>query len=471
VDCLQHPFPINTLVPEAIVKKNSSLTQKFTVLLLTVCMNLSLANGAAGINQDPNTSSATPQQLDKLLAPIALYPDALLMQVLAASVGSQEVLDGGNWLLQNKTLEGTALDAAAKSAGFGPAMIALFHFPQVVDMMCSEIDWTKQLGQAFTASQSAVLDSVQRLRLQAKQAGNLQTTPQQTVVTQQAGTQQVIVIQPTNPQIIYVPQYNPVVVYVAPTPAQPAPSGVLIAFGVGMAVGAMFSSNNYYYPHWGYGGGVYYRGGPWVVHHYAYRPVYGPNYHRATLYYRPPNYAYAYNRPYPGNAHYNSNNYYNSYRGNTNIQNNSNNTINRNVSGNNVTINTGNQVNNQGKKTVNSAANNGNSQTSQSWKGQSTYNKSGANSTASASNGGARTPSTTYNKTNSPGAGNSQAVKPDRGYTSGSATSSAARPTTKPATAPTRTAGAFEGSGNTGKSEKKASQRGAASTQGVRGGK
>jgi hypothetical protein len=472
------------------VKKNIPFIRKFTVLLLAVCLNLGFANAGSFVAQDPNSSSPTPQELDKLLAPVALYPDALLMQVLAASVGSQEVLDGGNWLLQNKSLEGTALDTAAKAAGFGPAMIALFHFPQVVDMMCSEIDWTRQLGQAFTANQSAVLDSVQRLRLQAKQAGNLQTTPQQTVVTQQAGTQQVIVIQPTNPQIIYVPQYNPVVVYVAPTPAQPAPSGVLIAFGVGMAVGAMFSSNNYYYPHWGYGGGVYYRGGPWVVHHYAYRPVYGPHYHRATVYYRPPNYAYAYNRPYPGNAHYNSNNYYNSYRGNTNIQNNSNNTINRNVSGNNVTINTGNQVNNQGKKTVNSAANNGNSQTSQAWKGQSTYNKSGTNTPPGTANGSARTPSSTYNKTNPATSANGQSVKPDRGYAStsatstaarptskpgatpaGSATSTAARPTSKPAAAPTRTAGAFEGSGNSGKSEQRASQRGAASTQGTRGGK
>ena len=460
------------------VRRKRSFSQDFLVLLLAVCMNLSFAGGATIINQDAQPS---PQDLDKLLAPVALYPDALLMQVLAASVGSQEVLDGGNWLLQNKSLEGTALDTAAKAAGFGPAMIALFHFPQVVDMMCSEIDWTKQLGQAFTASQSAVLDSVQRLRLQAKQAGNLQTTPQQTVVTQQAGTQQVIVIQPTNPQIIYVPQYNPVVVYVAPTPAQPAPSGVVIAFGLGMAVGAMFSSNNYYYPHWGYGGGVYYRGGPWVVHHYVYRPVYGPNYHRATLYYRPPNYAYAYNR----NAHYNSNNYYNNYRGNTNIQNNSNNTINRNVSGNNVTINTGNQVNNQGKKTVNSAGNNANNQTNQSWKGQSTYNKSAANTAPGAVNGAGRTPSTTYNKPSSPGSSNGQPwVKPDRGYSSGDATPTASRtnpkpagtantsqPAPKPATVPTRTAGAFEGSKNTGKSERQASQRGAASTQGMRGGK
>src|SRR6202162_3079820 len=160
------------------------------IVILAVCMNLSLASGTPTNFQSGNSSASSPEQLDKLLAPVALYPDALLMQVLAASVDSQEVLDGGNWLLQNKTLDGTQLDTAAKSAGFGPAMIALFHFPQVVDMMCSEIEWTKQLGAAFTASQSAVLDSVQRLRLQAKQAGNLQTTPQQTVVTQQGGARE-----------------------------------------------------------------------------------------------------------------------------------------------------------------------------------------------------------------------------------------------------------------------------------------
>jgi uncharacterized protein DUF3300 len=442
-----------------------SFVRQIVVVILAVCMNMSLVTASASSPQDASPAASSPEQLDKLLAPVALYPDALLMQVLAASVGSQEVLDGGNWLLQNKTLEGTQLDTAAKSAGFGPAMIALFHFPQVVDMMCSEIEWTKQLGAAFTASQSAVLDSVQRLRLQAKQAGNLQTTPQQTVVTQQAGTQQVIVIQPANPQIIYVPQYNPVQVYVAPAPAQPA-TGLIVAFGVGVAVGAMFSSNNYYYPHWGYGGGVYYRGGPWVVHHYAYRPVYGPNYHRATLYYRPPNYAYAYNRPYPGNVHYNSNNYYNNYRGGSNNQNKSNNTINRNVSGNNVTINTGNQVNNQGNKTRNTAVNSGNT-TNQSWKGQSTYNGGNKNN-GNSTNNTTRNPSTTNARPTSSGQANSQAVKPDRGYSSPSSTSSRTTPAQKPATQ-TRPAGAFEGAANNGKSEKAASQRGAASAQGRRG--
>lgn len=450
------------------MERSSMLVKQTIIVILAVCMNMSLAGGAPAFFQSADSAASSPEQLDKLLAPVALYPDALLMQVLAGSVDSQEVLDGGNWLLQNKTLDGTQLDTAAKSAGFGPAMIALFHFPQVVDMMCSEIDWTKQLGAAFTASQSAVLDSVQRLRLQAKQAGNLQTTPQQTVVTQQAGTQQVIVIQPANPQIIYVPQYNPVQVYVAPAPAQPA-TGLIVAFGVGVAVGAMFSSNNYYYPHWGYGGGVYYRGGPWVVNHYVYRPVYGPNYHRATLYYRPPNYAYAYNRPYPGNVHYNSSNYYNNYRGGSNNQNKSNNTINRNVSGNNVTINTGSQVNNQGNKTRNSTANSGNTQSNQSWKGQSTYN-SGNKNNGNSVNNASRNPSTTNARPNSSGQANTQAVKPDRGYSPSSSNSSHAASTQKPAAqAQSRPAGAFEGAGNNGKSERSASQRGAASTQGRRG--
>src|SRR5271155_3291744 len=149
------------------MERRGLLAQRCMAVLLAICMNISLATGAAGFSQTGNSSATTPDQLDKLLAPVALYPDALLMQVLAASINSQEVLDGGDWLLQNKDLQGDQLDNAAMTAGFGPAMMALLHFPQVVDMMCSEIDWTRQLGEAFTVSQSAVLDSVQRLRLQA----------------------------------------------------------------------------------------------------------------------------------------------------------------------------------------------------------------------------------------------------------------------------------------------------------------
>jgi Protein of unknown function (DUF3300) len=250
----------------------------------------------------------SPATLDHLLAPIALYPDPLLMQVLAASVNEQEVLDGGNWLLDNKSLEGTALDDAAKKAGFGAAMSALFHFPDVVDMMCSQLDWTAQLGDAFNADQAGVLASVQRLRAQAQQYGTLKTSPQQTVTTQTDNGKQVIVIQPANPQVVYVPQYNPQTVYVQQSSGPSTGDLVaasIISFGVGVAIGAMFSSNYYYYPRWGYGG-VYYRGGPWYPAHYVYRPVYGPGF-RPGYGYRPPP-GYPYHRP----AHYN--NYYNSYR-------------------------------------------------------------------------------------------------------------------------------------------------------------
>lgn len=451
------------------MEKRSTLVQQCTTLILAVCM--SVGNAVAGYSQAGSASAPTPEQLDKLLAPIALYPDALLMQVLAVSVDAQEVLDGGNWLLQNKGLEGNQLDSAAKAAGFGPAMMALFHFPQVIDMMCSEIDWTRQFGAAFAANQNAVLDAVQRLRQQAKQVGNLQTTPQQTVVTQQSGGQQVIVIQPTNPQVIYVPQYNPVQVYTTPPPAPQssgistgtAVAGALIAFGVGMAVGSMFSSNNYYYVRWGPGGGCYYGGRVWVSSSYVYRPVYGPYYRPATGYYRPPNYPYAYNRPYPGNTYYSSSNYYNSYRGNANIQYNSNNTVNRNVNvtGNSVAINAGNQLNNQSSQRPNTVANSGNAQSNQSWKGQATYNGSSRNSAS-------WSPSTTSSPANSSTAAKQQAVKPDRGYSSGSGPTATQRTSSQPAS-PTKTAGAFEGSGNNGRSELAASQRGAASTQKRRG--
>jgi Protein of unknown function (DUF3300) len=457
------------------MKNFYSLVEKLLAITLALSMNLSLATAAPAIspaaNQSGDQSAMSPDDLDKLLAPIALYPDALLMQVLAASIDSQEVLDGGNWLLENKTLQGDALDNASKSAGFGPAMMALFHFPQVVDMMCSEIDWTKQLGAAFNANQGAVLDSVQRLRLQAKNVGNLQTTSQQTVVTQQASGQQVIVIQPANPQVIYVPQYNPTVVYTTPPPSpgvstESAVVGAFVAFGVGMAVGAIFANNNrYYYPHWGPGGGVYYGGRVWVSHSYVYRPVYHGGYRPATGYYRPPNYAYAYNRPYPGNTHYNSNNYYNNYRGNTNVQNRSNNTVNRNVT-NNVTINNNNQVNNQNNKTRNSTTYNGNTQGNQGSRGQSTYNGANRNNGNASNSNTSHNPSNNRQPSNTSRPTTTQNVKPDRGYSQPTASHTAQQPKAQPASSNNKSAKAFEGTGNSAKSEKTASQRGASSNQG-----
>ncbi len=293
--------------------------QRFVVLTLAFTLGIGelpayAAEAAAAPQQDAQAAApvdTSPEALDHLLAPIALYPDAILMQVLAASLDTQEVLDAGNWLLENKSLEGTALDDAAKKAGFGAAMTALLHFPDVVDMMCTQLDWTGQVGAAFNANQAAVLDSVQRLRAQALQYGNLKTTPQQQVVTQQDNGKQVIVIQPANPQVVYVPQYNPQTVYVqssGPSTGDVVAASV-ISFGLGVAVGALFANNNYYYPRWGYGG-VYYGGRPWYPTHYVYRPIYGPHWRPAVGYRPPPNYPY--HRP-----NYN-NNYFNRYRGGNN---------------------------------------------------------------------------------------------------------------------------------------------------------
>src|SRR5215467_3801951 len=141
------------------------------------------------------------QQLDELLAPIALYPDALLGQVLAASKNPQEVIDAGNWMgTKGQGLKDDALDKASKEAGFSPPMQALLHFPDVVDMMASQIDWTKQLGQAMNTDQKAVLDSVQRLRDQAVDVGSLKSNDKQKVDVKQEGNTTVVVVEPANPQ-------------------------------------------------------------------------------------------------------------------------------------------------------------------------------------------------------------------------------------------------------------------------------
>ena len=248
----------------------------------------------------------SPEALEELLAPVALYPDPVLSQVLIASTNPQEVLDAGNWLLQNTSLEGKALDDAAASAGFTPPIRALVQFPETVDMMCMEMGWTTELGEAFVADQAGVLDSVQRLRTQAIDAGNLQSSPQMEVETEQQEGKEVVVLKPADPQVVYVPQYDPVTAY-APLPQSTAATttttateskghstgsmvatGVL-AFGAGILVNELFDDDDhkhkydYYYPNYGYGGMPYYPP-------YPYRPVYGGGYYPSHGYNRPPNY-------------------------------------------------------------------------------------------------------------------------------------------------------------------------------------
>jgi uncharacterized protein DUF3300 len=200
--------------------------------------------------QKAATAGASPQGIDALTGPIALYPDALVAQVLDAATNPAEVQEFGTWLKQNANLKGSELQEAASKAGFDAAFIALALFPDVIQMMAQKPDWTKQLGEAFKADAQAVSGSIQRLRQQAQAMGNLKTNEQQQVVTQKASSgEQVIVIQPANPQVVYVPQYNPQVVYAQPAPPpSPNPAGAaLIGFTAGIIIGAAVNNNNYYY--------------------------------------------------------------------------------------------------------------------------------------------------------------------------------------------------------------------------------
>jgi hypothetical protein len=222
----------------------------------------------------PGTASAEPQAqggaldpayLDKLLAPVALYPDQLLAQMLLCSSNPRKVGELSAWLKQKSALKGSELQKAAEQAGFEPSFVALVPFPQVVDYMAGNLTWTSQLGGAFATDKGAVFDAIQRLRKQSQAAGNLKSTPQQTVETQTTkGGEQVIVIEPANPQVVYVPQYNPTVVYTQAAPTtvvvqdddDDEAAAAVIGFAAGVAIGAAIN-NNYYYGPYGYRGGAY----------------------------------------------------------------------------------------------------------------------------------------------------------------------------------------------------------------------
>jgi hypothetical protein len=186
------------------------------------------------------------QQLDQMLAPIALYPDPLLAQIMMAATYPLEVVEAERWVQDpnNSRLRGDALDAALQQQAWDPSVKSLVPFPQILVMMDSHLDWTQALGNAFLAQQAAVMDSVQRLRAQAQAAGTLQSTPQETVSADGSN----IVIEPANPQQVYVPYYNSASAYGSwaypdypPTYFPPPPgygysAGPGIYFGIGVGV-------------------------------------------------------------------------------------------------------------------------------------------------------------------------------------------------------------------------------------------
>ncbi len=210
--------------------------------------------------------------LDQLLAPIALYPDQLLAQMLMSATDPSKVTELDKWLKADQKLKGTQLQDAAVKAGFDASFVALALFPQVVAHMADQIAWTRLLGQAFTSDRNAVFASIQKLRLQAKNVGTLKNSPQQEVETRTTSSgQEVIVIEPTNPQIVYVPQYNTEVVYTQPpttvvieqdNDAGEAVAAGLIGFTAGIAIGAAMD-NDYYHGPYGWRGGGYMYNDAW----------------------------------------------------------------------------------------------------------------------------------------------------------------------------------------------------------------
>ncbi len=196
------------------------------------------------------------EELDQMLAPIALYPDSLLAQVLMASAYPLEVVQADRWVKQNQNLKGEQLNAALDKMGWDLSVKALVPFPQVLSMMSEQLDWTSKLGEAFLAQQAEVMDTVQKLRTKARDQGNLNTTKEQKVVVQD----QVIVIEPANPTVVYVPTYNPTVVYGSwwypaypPYPYYPVGAAVttgLLGFAAGVAVGAAWNNG---WGHWNWG--------------------------------------------------------------------------------------------------------------------------------------------------------------------------------------------------------------------------
>jgi Protein of unknown function (DUF3300) len=199
-----------------------------------------------------------PDQLDSLIAPIALYPDPMLAQVLAASTYPLELMQLQQWLQKNKGLKDKALVDAVSKQPWDPSVQAMAALPDVVKRLTDDIQWTADLGNAFLAQQSELMDAVQRMRKKAQENGNLKPSEQQKVETKVVESKQVIVIEQSSPDVVYVPSYNPTVVYGAP--AYPYPpiyypppgyyaAGMAISFGIGVAMGAAWGGG------WGWGCG------------------------------------------------------------------------------------------------------------------------------------------------------------------------------------------------------------------------
>ena len=205
------------------------------------------------------SSAPSAKELQQLVAPIALHPDALIGEVLAGATYPAQVVEADRWIQQNSNLKGEKLTAEADKQSWDPSIKALTQFPSVLHNMSQNLSWTSSLGDAYFNDPKGVMNAIQTLRKEATDAGNLKTTSEQTVTTEG----QTIIIQPANPEVVYVPQYSPAVVYGTAIAPYPGYSGWDVAaasalsFGAGIFMGAAMSG--WGWGHWGmdwHGGSV-----------------------------------------------------------------------------------------------------------------------------------------------------------------------------------------------------------------------
>ena len=228
--------------------------RSFVIALLALGMLAAMPVGGQPL-PSPDAPRYSQDELDQLLAPIALYPDELLAQVLMAATYPLEVVQAARFLAQNPGLSGDGLDQALAERNWDPSVQSLAAFPQVLTMMDEQLEWTQRLGDAFLVDQPRVMDTVQSLRRRAEAAGNLQSTPQQTVIAADSE----IVIQPSQPDVIYVPVYDPLLIYGPwwapayppwfwyPPPIYGYPIGPVFAVGIWFGYGWAISHD-----HWGW---------------------------------------------------------------------------------------------------------------------------------------------------------------------------------------------------------------------------
>jgi hypothetical protein len=253
---------------------------------LTLMCAALLLPGGWSLAQDapPPADPLTPDQLDNLVAPVALYPDNILSQILAASTYPLEIVEAQQWLQQNRNLSGQKLLEAARKEKWDPSVQALVVFPDVLGRLNQDVRWTTDLGNAFLAQQADVMTAVQRMRGKAEANGKLKSTPQQTVNQETQNGQRAITIQPVDPQVVYVPVYDPAYIWGPPLigfyPPLIYPGiGVGFSFLPGISIGAYFGGFGIW-GGYGWGWGPNWFGGSIIInnnffHRYGFREYHG----------------------------------------------------------------------------------------------------------------------------------------------------------------------------------------------------